>query len=1053
MILAAFLHNFIKLLTKMAEDEVGMLLGVHGEIKKLEKTVRGIQCVLSDAERKQAESSAIERWLLQLKDVMYDADDLMDMCQINAEERCARYSTYHPSSKFRCGINMLSCFRNPIFAHKIGTKIKELNSRLDEISKERSILGLTELQAVVKPSNILHQHSEFSRKTDPQIVLADIVGDKIEEDTTLLVKLLTTEKKVGEENISAVAIVGMPGIGKTTLAKKVFNDPEIQREFPLKLWYCVSKDLKGVELLKCIIREAGGDHGVAEDRAELVPMLARLVRDKKFFLILDDVWPESQEVWIGLLRDAMIGGARGSRLLVTTRDDRVARFIQATTSHHVQRLSDMDAWSLLVKQVALNEIERENLKDIGLELVRKCDGLPLAIKAIGGVLRVRGPNIIEWQTISKSTLWSLVDLPNNFPRAFFLSYEDLPSNLRQCFIFCSLYPEDFEIFRTDLVYLWLAEGFLCDEGDLSFYELGMEYYKELIMRNLLEVHERFYDQWVCKMHDLMRSFAEYVRDNDSLTMREGELSHRYESLLKLRRLSVEKIEVGSNLDFLNKDKSLRTLLLINNLLGDVLFKVLPSFSHLRIVVLSHSNISSLSDSFCALVQLRYLDLFRTNLITLPNSIGNLRKLKYLNIGECRQLSHVPSSIVDLLELRFLCFHKTKSEVFPVGLRRLTKLVQLLGFKPNNDRSKGHSSLEDLGTLSQLSRLDLYSLEKASDITIAKEANLKAKFHLKDLTFAYTPNRGCQVSKSIEEKQIAEDVLNVLSPPLSLEILRIIGYLGYHLPNWLHVWTFPSELKYLRFLKISECECFSQLPPLGQLPNLDYLRIEGAISVQKIGREFFLNGSEDRITSGTHYSPILPFPLLTNLIFVGMSHWAEWLWEKNQPAMPKLKELSITNCPKLSSLPKGLSHHATSLEYLTITTAERIKYVEDLQTVRDIRVHDNPNLERVSNLPNLSFILIGNCPNLMVVENLKPRHRMELVDYEMVTLPEYLRKVEPKKLTIRCAKELLLEITILGVGSPEWQKFEHIPVVKIHTYDESLYAAYCKTPFSFTTNIC
>ncbi|KAJ4806695.1 Disease resistance protein (CC-NBS-LRR) [Rhynchospora pubera] len=290
MILQAFVGNISSRLTKMSADEVGMLLGIPGQIEKLVNTVRDIQCVLSDAERKQINSSAIQRWLMELKDVMYDADDLIDTWQIKTED----------------------C---------------ELNSRLEEISKKKSDLGLNELLEDVRPFKHRRSNSDVSLKTDPSIVLADIVGDKIEEDTELLVKWLTTEEKGVTENVKVFAVVGMPGIGKTTLAKK------------------------GAELLKCIIREAGGCHGAAEERSELVPMLERLVRGKKFFLVLDDVWPESQNVWDGLLRDAMIGGARGSRLLVTTRDGNVARFMNATTTHSVEKLSDEDAWSLLTKQV------------------------------------------------------------------------------------------------------------------------------------------------------------------------------------------------------------------------------------------------------------------------------------------------------------------------------------------------------------------------------------------------------------------------------------------------------------------------------------------------------------------------------------------------------------------------------------------------------------------------------------------------------------------------------------------------------------------------------
>ncbi|KAF3325262.1 disease resistance protein RGA3 [Carex littledalei] len=238
MILDAFLSKFSEFLVQMVTDEVGMLLGIPGQIEKLGETVRDIQCVLADAESKQSNNRTIERWLMQLKDVMYDADDVIDLCQIKAKERLAGSSSHS-----RCGFPLLCCFGNPFFAHEIGSKIKDINSRLEGIAKRRTDLGLT--QSPIFPTHgVRRVDSIISHKTDHLIVVDDIVGEKIEEDTEMLVSWLTEEEKGVRENVCVVSILGMGGIGKSTLAKKIFNDPRIEDEFQLKIWILQPKKSK-----------------------------------------------------------------------------------------------------------------------------------------------------------------------------------------------------------------------------------------------------------------------------------------------------------------------------------------------------------------------------------------------------------------------------------------------------------------------------------------------------------------------------------------------------------------------------------------------------------------------------------------------------------------------------------------------------------------------------------------------------------------------------------------------------------------------------------------
>ncbi|XP_078149387.1 putative disease resistance protein RGA3 isoform X1 [Carex rostrata] len=987
MVLDAFLPKFSNLLVQMMQEEVGMLLGIPGQIEKLDETVHDIQSVLADAERRQSKSSAIERWLMKLKDVMYDADEVIDLCQIKAKEHQATSSS-RSSLKAHCGCHFLSCFRNPLLAHKIGSKIKNINLRLEEIAQSKANLGLTEAQIL---PGTFDQSSRVNtitwRKTDSSVVLADIAGKKIEEDTEVLVNWLTQEENDVNETVHVYGIVGMGGIGKTTLAQMIYNDPKIQEGFQLKIWVCISKEVRIVEVFKCLIRGAQGDHGAVhvQERSELVPLLESFVQGKKFLFVLDDVWEESQAVLKDWLRAPMSRGAHGSRLLVTTRDGNVANHMGASKSHRVKKLSDEDGWSLLVKQVFQNEKESEieEFKEIGLQLVEKCDGLPLAIKSIGGVLYMKYKTRDEWQAVLESGVWSKDGLPEDVHRALYLSYEDLSSPLKQCFIFCSLFPEDFLYEKTKIIYMWLAEGFLPNKRD--FWNLGAEHYKELVLRNLLEetgITYRYGEKYF-KMHDLLWSFARHLGKNENCVLREVS-DAKTEGSQKIQRLSIEGNEV--NLGVIRKEKGLRTLLLHHGKPEIGLDDLCKALSNLRILDLSESNFSILPNSLCDLMHLRYLNIKNSEVTELPNYIGKLKYLVYLNLSHCSNLSHVPPNIINLKELKFLNILGSSIEKIPVGLKKLDNLVELHGFKPYGNNLEGFSSLDELGTLSNLIILHLQCLEEVSDMNLAKQAKLLNKDQLRDLTLEYTDlSSEEQLSQTNEKKMTTENVLNELCPPLYVEFVRIENYFGTHLPNWLSSRAYLSNLKYL---SIGYCACFEEVASLGLLPNLEDLWVSGAHSVVNIGEEFLLGGIQSR-DSTTSCSVKPAFPKLRKLNFSLMENWKEWQWNKEQPAMPNLKILVIEYCPHLRSLPEGLSHHGTSLEFL----------------------HYNAN-------------------NLINMGNLKVQ-TMQLGILGMKTLPEYLTTIMAEELEIYgCTESLLLKIVSQEETGSERIKFKHIPKVTI-----------------------
>ncbi|KAG1368540.1 disease resistance protein RGA2 [Cocos nucifera] len=871
LIAEAFAAKLLIGLAALVKDKAARLLGVTDEIARLQETLQTMKAVLADAERKKIQSEAINNWLKKLKDVMYDTDDILDECWIEAEKSKAAVSsgrqTFSSCCSFCtsvCGhfhLFSCSCFGKIAFAHQIGSRIRELNHRLEHILAEKCKFDL-QLSSAERDD---HQStSQVSRMTS-SIPEPDIVGSNIEKDTDKLVELLINGDT--RENILACAIVGIGGIGKTTLARRIFNDERITANFPTRLWVCVSKDFEETSLLREIITQAKQDPRGASSRAQLEPMVREVITDKKFLLVLDDTW--DQKVWNDLLRNPLQSGATGSRILVTTRNEGIALQMKAVESHQVELLSAEDGWVLLRKKVVLSGQEREieDLKDIGEKIVDKCGRLPLAIKTIGGVLSRKSRNKKDWEmvlkTLSNNAWSSLTDFPKEVGPALFLSYEDLPSHLKQCFLYCSLFPEDFRFRRRGLINYWISEGFIHEEGgDLTLEELGEDYYGDLVQRSFLQPAPCYKDSENsgCTVHDLLCSLARFLAQDENLHMKDGVgVLINGSSSVKRRRLQglVAEERRQAFMDALEGHDSLRTLALclqgsqveesdVNNLI-----KKTP---RLRVLDFSGSRIIKLPDSSGKLTHLRYLDLTSSEISELPESIGNLVNLQFLILTGCLNLRSLPKAIGKLRNLRCLDLDDTYLEGIPIEIANLHQLNRLRNFVArNNNSNSGWCTLEELRYLEKLKVLRIVMLGRAVNEGEVRGVNaLRDMLQLQVLHLCLNgedldlPPRqrdyGEEETKRIEE--IFEVTLRPPPSPSPLESLKIYGFFGVHFPSWIA----SSSTHSLRRLDLLFCDMCPQLPQLGKLPNLDYLWIRGARAVKKIGTEF-LGQESDRSRDG------------------------------------------------------------------------------------------------------------------------------------------------------------------------------------------------------------
>ena len=384
------------------------------------------------------------------------------------------------------------------------------------------------------------------------------------------------------------------------------------------------------------------------------------------------------------------------------------------------------------KQVVFNDEDKSDivgLEDIGMAIVKRCDGLPLAVKVVGGLLLSRSRRRGAWMDILDHSAWSLMS--DDLNNAVFLSYEELSPPLKQCFLQCSLIPKSKVIRRRAIVQMWIAEGFVRDDtGSQLPEDLGIEYYKELISRNLLEYDTQIVDKSGWIMHDVVRSFAQYVMRDEGLLVNEGNSINSSVGKLKFRRLSVSKKEVDCA--SLQKQKSLRTLMLFGTTTVELKF-LLNKFSYLRVLHLQDADITELPESVCDLYHLRYLGLEGTGITTIPGGIGNLKFLQHMALNRCKNLMQLPDSIVKLQHLMSLDIRGTKISSIVRGFGNLQNLVQLWGFPTNlHDNIDDRCSLGELGSLSKLKLLSIEGLEKALAGSMVTEAKLSSKAHLTEL---------------------------------------------------------------------------------------------------------------------------------------------------------------------------------------------------------------------------------------------------------------------------------------------------------------------------------
>ncbi|XP_075512094.1 putative late blight resistance protein homolog R1A-3 [Primulina tabacum] len=655
-------------------------------------------------------------------------------------------------------------------------------------------------------------------------------------DTNLEMELLD-ELVGGRSNIDILPIVGMGGIGKTTLARILYNSQLIKESFDIRGWVTISQTYNVREIVLGLLEDIEVPLDEERDAAQ---QIYQSLYDRKYLIVLDDVWHE--QAWNDI-KKLFPDNNIGSRIILTSRHSEVAAYVNSfSTYHEMQLLNEDSSWSLLRREIFLQNDCPPELVGIGKKIARQCQGLPLAISAIGGHLRKEELTEEYWRYVSESV--SLVLKTNNDPslEILTLSYYYLPHHLKACFLYFGSFQEDAAIDVSRTVKLWVAEGFVKTSRSNNMEEVAKEYLRDVIERNLIFVHE--YDSFgkpkICGIHDLFRDIC----------IREGK-KEKFLCVLNRNMIPFDMSETNSQ----------RRLILSPNMKEDDesaycridSFSAIHSFichgddtsskiklpSRMLKVLIVRLTTTKFPGEILELVNLKYLELgcvFR-----IPSSISRLKNLQTL-ISDVVHIKSMPSEIWEMSQLRHLLvlgFHLPDiPDVHGKGthtyiLKNLQTLSEIINFRsmhevftriPNLKKLKiaydynaagfKFNTLENLVSLCELESLCCKFNFVTKDNILAK---LAFPLSLKKLVL-----KGCQ---------IPWDQMTIIGVLPNLEVLKLsratVGY----------CWeTNDEEFKQLKFLLIHDSHLVKWKTETDHFPSLQHLILQHCYGLEAIPSE-------------------------------------------------------------------------------------------------------------------------------------------------------------------------------------------------------------------------
>uniref|UniRef100_A0A0E0BJ74 NB-ARC domain-containing protein n=1 Tax=Oryza glumipatula TaxID=40148 RepID=A0A0E0BJ74_9ORYZ len=827
------------------------------DLRMLERTMHRIHATLVDAEEHwniREESTKLR--LKELKELAYGAEDVVEEYEYEVNrsrlEGHDRSTSNFYKSKRKCKRhedNDEQCSEAGLVPvpNELAVRAKKLVQRFEEMKDYMKYFSISD-QDGERRSRIVPD-IQSTRDLGHMVAEQSIVGRESDKDT--VIKMLMSGHGSNEASqLSVLAIVGMGGLGKTTLAQLVYNDLMVFQSFDVRVWVCVSEHFDPRSLTKKIIVSITKKNIELSELVDLQERLAHEIRRKKCLLVLDDVWNERWDCWETFCKP--LSAARQCNILVTTRNVAVARLVQTMPHFAMDHLSPDDSWTLFEKTVTVQgNVIQGNLVDIAKKIVEKCDRLPLAIKTLGSMLRYE-TNERRWIHVLESEIWDLDKQHDEVLPALELSYKNMPMHLKQCFVSLCLFPKDYSLDETEVIRLWGLLGILQGDEWSNEDEFGSQYYDELVQRSFIQISFGY-----GIMHDLIHDLACHLSGNEFFRL-EGDKS----------------VTIPQNARFVS----------VIDCYASVQFSV-ASHSLWAIIVLGegYSKVTGAEQLFSNCKNLRVLSTSAINLDdALPSYISGMKLLRHLEWKW-----DAPSGIYPLINLHTFPDIRICRCGRSFNLRELKNLNKIMGrLRINGLGNLSHVQDANEAQLMNKTHLQFLELDFSEVLCRHMPRKLDLNFTPEEVQYENLPYQDMRRPKyfTVPHNQILES----LRPHKGLGKLTISGYNCQSYPSWLGDASFSKLTK----INIYGTDKVTQqcVPTLGELPFLKKLRIERMSHVEHIGREFCtcIPGNKG-------------FPSLKTLVFGDLPQWSEWSG-LDDGDFPCLYTLVIRDCNRLSSFP-------------------------------------------------------------------------------------------------------------------------------------------------------